>query len=96
MYVIRDVFKAKAGKAKDLVAKFKSCTPVLRGEGIHNIRILTDVTATFWSVVWEFEAESVEDYFRLTERVDDPKVYHIMEGYHDYIVEGHREIFKIE
>lgn len=52
MFVVRDVFKAKAGKSKDLVAKFKSTNPQFMGLGVRNIRILTDVSADFWTLIW--------------------------------------------
>jgi hypothetical protein len=97
MYVVRDVFRAKAGKAKELISKLKSTSPHFLTKGVKNIRVMTDVAATFWTVVWEFEVEEIQDYFDMSTIIDsDVKVYNAMEGYQEYIQEGHREIFRIE
>ena len=55
MYLVRDIFKAKPGKSKQLVEIFKSTSTHLKTSSVKNIRILTDVSATFWTVIWEFE-----------------------------------------
>jgi len=45
MYVVRNVFKAKPGKAKELVAKFKQAERFMQGEGVVKSRILTDTVS---------------------------------------------------
>ena len=47
MYVVRDVFKAKPGKAKELVAIFKKTIPAMESLGIRNMRVLTDSVSTY-------------------------------------------------
>lgn len=97
MYVVRDVFKAKAGKAKQLVGLFKEASKHLLPHGASKIRVLTDVVSDFWTVVWEFEVNEIEDYFKMSRTVDgDMSVYNALEGYKEYVLEGHREILKIE
>ncbi len=97
MYIVRDVFKAKAGKAKELVAVFKAATPHLLTKGAKKIRIMTDVAATYWTVAWEFEVNEISDYYDMSYHIDsDDKIYTIMEGYQEHILEGRREIFRIE
>lgn len=65
--------------------------------GPRNIRVLTDVVAGFWTVIWEFEVEEVSDYLGMNKSVDeDVAVYNALEGYKDHIVDGHREILKVE
>jgi len=97
MNIIRDVFKTKPGKAKDLVKIFKNTNPHIEEIGIRNTRILTDTVAGYWTVVWEFEVDKLGDYFAM---FDNPeiakKVRSTMEGYMDLVEGGHREIFKIE
>ena len=63
MYVVRDVFKAKPGKAKQLVQMFKEAEPYFLTRGISKIRVLTDVVSTYWTVVWEFEVNQINDNF---------------------------------
>ena len=97
MFIVRDVFKAKPGKSKLLVSVFKEASQHMIKHGPKNIRVLTDVVADYWTVIWEFEVEEVDDYFKMNKSIDgDSAVYNSLEGYKEYIVDGHREIFKIE
>ena len=97
MFVVRSIFTCKPGKAKDLVAKFKAATPLLRELGIHNARILSDVSAGFWTVVVESEAESLDDYFgAVRQRAANPELEEAMAGYMELVKGGRREIFRIE
>lgn len=97
MFLVRDIFKAKAGASKLLVAKFKAASPFFMTPGVRNIRVLTDKAATFWTVVWEFEVDEIQDYFDMSSHIDsDSQLYETLEGYQDHVLEGHREIFKIE
>ncbi len=97
MYLVRDVFKAKAGKSKELLAKLKAATPLFQTEGVKGIRLMSDTSTSFWTIVWEFEVEKIEDYFKMSSQIDtDSKIYSKMEGYQEHVLEGHREIFKIE
>ena len=81
MYLVRYIFKAKPGKSKQLVEIFKSTSTHLKTSSVKNIRILTDVSATFWTVIWEFEVEQINDYFEMSIKVDsNANVYDSMEG----------------
>ena len=55
MFLIRDVFKARPGRAKDLVAKLKKALPLMRAPGIHGSRVMTDTVAGDWTVVCRIE-----------------------------------------
>jgi len=97
MYLVRDIFKAKPGKSKQLVEMFRSTSDHLETKGIRNIRVLTDVASTFWTVVWEFEVEEINDYFEMSRNLDsNAEVYDSLEGYKEHVLEGSREIFRIE
>ena len=39
MYLVRDIFNAKPGKAKDLVAKFKALEPYMKEMGMKGMRV---------------------------------------------------------
>ena len=98
MYLIRDVFKAKPGKAKNLVEIFKNVSPVMMKMGAKGTRVMTDVVSDYWTVIWEFEMENMQDYFSSLENRDPEmkaEIARIMEGYMDLVMEGHREIFRI-
>jgi heme-degrading monooxygenase HmoA len=97
MYVVRNIFSCKPGKAKDLVARFKAAEPHLREMGIHNARILSDTAAGFWTVVVESEVESLDDYFdAIRQRPASPELQEAMGDYMDFVTGGRREILRLE
>lgn len=97
MFVIRNVFHCKPGKAKALVEKFKAAAPHLEEMGIRKPTILTDTSADFWTVVLVSETESLDDYFTtVAERMRSEAVQAAMAGYMDLVTGGRREIFKVE
>jgi hypothetical protein len=97
MYLIRDVFTTKPGRAKDLVAKFKEASPHMKALGGHSLRVMTDTVAGYWTVVMETEVEELEAYFaHLRDRTSHPEIEKAMSGYMELVVGGHREIFRIE
>ncbi len=61
-------------------------------------RILTDVTGEpFWTLVLENEARSLNDFLQMEEKVmADDEARQAMSGYHDLVVAGRREIYRIE
>jgi len=97
MYVIRDVFVAKPGKAKALVEKFKGAIPFIDSTRVWGARMLTDTVASYWTVILELEVEELGDYFGMQEeRAADPKWKEAMTGYMDLVEGGHREIYQVE
>lgn len=98
MYLIRDVFKTKPGKAKELVRRFKEAAPHFeKTEGGTNFKIMTDVAATYWTVVLQSEVEDLGKFTsQLRNATASAEVSRIMEGYMDLVREGYREIFLIE
>jgi hypothetical protein len=94
MFIVRDIFKAKPGKAKDLVAKFKAAAPHFQSSGLKNVRVMTDIVADYWTVVLETECEDLAQYFE--NKDNKAKAGEAMKGYMDFVEGGHREIFRIE
>ncbi len=98
MFLVRNVFHAKPGKAKELVAIFKKAAPLLESTGVPKVtRVLTDTVATFWTVVIESEVEDLNAYMDLAGAISKkPEIGEAMKGYMDLVSGGHREIFRIE
>ena len=97
MYLIRDVFRCKPGKAKELIEKFKrTLASMEQDDGFRNPRILVDVVTTYWTVVIEAECDSLAQFENhmatFGSRTD---VREAMSGYMDLVDGGHREIFRI-
>jgi len=95
MHVIRNVFKCKPGKAKDVIEKFKAAHAVLTIEGVRP-RLLVDEVAGFWTVVAEIEVDDLSTFDKvMQERGSNPQVQQAMAGYTDLVESGYREIFRI-
>jgi len=97
MFVVRDVFRTKSGKGKEVSTMFKKGTAFMPTEGVKSRRILSDVVGEYWTIVMETEVEQLESYFDgLNQRPSNPEAEQVMKGYADLIQSGYREIFKVE
>jgi hypothetical protein len=98
MYLTRDVFRTKPGKAKELVKKFKLAAPFMESYGLKKSKIMTDISGEFWTVIIESEIPDLNEFAKDIRGLGKPmpEIEKIMEGYHDLVVSGYREIFLIE
>jgi len=96
MYLVRNVFTAKPGCAKELVKKFKQAAPYMEQQGFSNYKIMTDVVSKYWTVVLESEVESLAIFENQEGFTSKPEVKEIMKDYMTLVEGGYREIFKIE
>jgi hypothetical protein len=98
MYVIREVMQCKPGKVREMVQRFKKLNAIAPRIGLKPTQILTDVTGEpFWTVVGITEVERLEDFFASMEKFfADEEARAVMAGYHDLVVNGRREIYKVE
>jgi len=102
MLLIREVFHCKPGKVRPMVDKFLAMSKLPGSEGMGRMRVMTDFCGErYWTIVSEFEVPSMEAFEEMmkgtgmTEQAAK-EMEKIMEGYHDLIDSGHREIYKIE
>ncbi len=98
MLMIRDIMYCKPGKVRPLVEKFKTMAKLGEQKGWGKMRILTDVSAErFWTIVSEFEVESLEAFMSMGSDVETAKEFEeITKGYHELVDQGRREIYTIE
>jgi len=99
MYVIREIMHCKPGKAGELVKRFKQMQPLMAEVGLKGEqRVMTDMSAErYWTVVSEQTVDTLEQYLDMSRQtMTDPRVQKIMEGYHDFVESGRREIYKVE
>ena len=95
MFVIRNVFKCKPGKAKSVVEKFKAAHALMSDLDL-NDRILVDEVAGFWTVVVEVTVEDLTAFGKaMQERGSRDDIQKAMAGYMDMVKSGYREIFKV-
>ena len=98
MYVIRETMHCKPGKVRPMVEKFKAMSALMEKLGKNGFRILTDVSGPpYWTVVAEVEVENLRDFFEMDDKAFvEAGAGEIMEGYHDLVDRGRREIYKLE
>ena len=95
MYVIRNVFKCKPGKAKAAIEKFRAVHDLMSDIEFER-RILVDEVADFWTVVVEVTVAELSVFEKLMhERSSRSDVQQAMAGYTDLVDGGYREIFRV-
>jgi heme-degrading monooxygenase HmoA len=92
MYVVRDTFRAKPGKANALIEKFTAAAPLLAGAGVKGHRILVDEVADYWTVVLESTVEDLDSYFAFR---NNTAVGEALSGYLDFVEGGGRRIYRV-
>ena len=104
MFVIRDIMYCKPGKVRPMVDKFLAMSKLNEKLGMSKMRVMTDFCAErYWTVASEMEVASLEEFEKMMSGVMDgldPEAMKefetVMEGYHDLVVKGRREIYKLE
>lgn len=98
MYLIREVFQAKPGKAKELVKMLKMAEPHFKiSEGISSMKVMTDIVSNYWTVVLEAETNDIGSFItNLRSATMSDELKEILKGYMDCVNGGSREIFLIE
>ncbi|MFH1764495.1 MAG: hypothetical protein ABIF09_09915 [Gemmatimonadota bacterium] len=78
--------------------KYKPLNAVMVRMGVKPFRLFTDVPGDrFWTLVLETEVESLSAFADMQPSVmADPEAQRAMSGYHDLVVKGRRDIYKIE
>jgi hypothetical protein len=102
MIVIRETMYCKPGKVRPLVEKFLAMGKLMAKSGMGGMRVMTDVsTDRYWTLVAEMEADSLGAFEKMMSgqgmsKADGKKFEKIMEGYHELVESGRREIYKLE
>lgn len=98
MYLVREVVYCKPGKVRDMLGKFKGISALMVKKGMKPFRFYTDVSGEpFWTIIAETEVESLDGFMADMEKgMSDPEAQKIMTGYHDLVVKGNREFYRVE
>lgn len=102
MLVIREVMYCKPGKVRALVDKFLAMNKLSAKAGMPKMRVMTDFCAEqYWTLVAEMEVSSMAEFEKMmagggqnTEAMKEMET--IMKDYHELVVSGRREVYKIE
>ena len=102
MLLIREIMYCKPGKVRPMVEKSLVMAKLMEKLGMGKMRITTDVaTDRYWTAVMEMEVLSLQAFDEMMagkgmSEEDGKQFEKIMEGYHDLVDHGRREIYKIE
>jgi hypothetical protein len=98
MFMSREVLSCKPGKVRTLISKFQALGKVMTEMGFEPFRLYTDVSGEpFWTLVLQHEFESLDAMQEMEGKVmSDKRAQSAMDGYHDLVVSGRREIYKVE
>ncbi len=99
MFLIREIMYCRPGKAGELVKRFKQMEPIMSELGLKGSqRVLTDMSGErYWTVVSEMTVDALDDYLAMSRQtMTDPRMQKIMQGYHEFVESGKREIYKVE
>lgn len=98
MVVGRFVFQAKWGQADQSVEDFKNMAEIMKKAGNNNrVRILTDLSGSFNTVVQELEFESLADWERSrAEMFASPEFEEMQQEKEDPFESGRAEFYTLE
>ena len=102
MLLIREVMYCKPGKVRPLVEKFVAMSKLIEKQGQGKMRVMTDMSAErYWTLVAEMEVPNLKAFEEMINgqgqtEADQKEFENLMKGYHDFVDEGRREIYKIE
>ena len=104
MLLVRELMHCKPGKVRPLVEKFVGMSRLMEKAGQPKMRVMTDFVAErYWTVVSEFEVESLDSFEKMMSGQDGAmdeemmkEMDELMTGYHDLVDFGRREIYRLE
>ena len=102
MLLVREIFHCRPGKVRPMVEKFVAMSSLNEKAGLGKFRIMTDFCGDrYWTVVSEFEVPSMQAFEEMMQgKGMTPELTkefeRLMEGYHDLVDHGRREIYRIE
>ncbi len=102
MFLIREIMYCKPGMVRPLVEKFAAMSKLGEKVGMPRMRIMTDFCAErYWTVVSEMEVADLQSFENMMSspqgsEQDRKKFEEVMQGYHDFVDHGKREIYRIE
>jgi hypothetical protein len=98
MYLLREVCRAERGKAPEMVAAFKILDQWFEQAGYANRRITVDCTGPMDTVVYEWEVESLDQYFAMERGTfvePDEDTRALIDAMNTNARAGHKEIYEV-
>lgn len=99
MYMIRNTWRAQRGKAPAIIEALQMVNQAVTSQaGFANGRIYADMSGPFDTVVWQFEAESLDRFYQVERGVfvnPDADTQRLLDTLNGGTVEGQRQIYEV-
>lgn len=96
MFLVRDVFELKFGKAKDFIALYSANIETMEKQGHILDKMYSNYTGKYYTFVMEHEVESINEYEETLNKSFQDKEYESFYAKLLPLIEtGHREILKV-
>ena len=98
MYMLREVIQAERGKAPEIVAAFEALDQWFEKAGYANRRIYVDYTGPMDTVVYQWEFDSLDQYFameRATFNEPDENTKALIDAMNTHGHSGSKEIYEV-
>src|SRR5262245_6082332 len=99
MYMIRNTWRAQRGKAPAIIEALQMVNQAITSQaGFSNGRIYADMSGPFDTVIWQFEAESLDRFFQVERGVfvnPDADTQRLIDTLNGGTVEGRRDIYEV-
>jgi hypothetical protein len=99
MYMIRGMWRAQRGKAPEIMEALKMVNQAITAqEGFSHGKIYADMSGPFDTVIWQFEAESLDRFYQTERGVfvnPDADTQRLIDTLNGHTVEGKREIYEV-
>jgi hypothetical protein len=98
MYMMREVFQAQRGKASEIVAGFKALDMAFEEAGYKNRRIYVDCTGPMDTVVYQWEVDSIDQYFTMERGYfvnPDADTQALIDALNSNAKSGYKEIYEV-
>src|SRR5688500_12713764 len=102
MLLIREIMYCKPSKVRAMVDKSLAMAKINEEIGMGKMRVMTDFCGeSYWTIVSEFEVPSMQAFEEMMKGVGieteiEKRYATLMDGYHDLVDYGRREVYKIE
>ena len=102
MLLIREVMYCKPGKVRPLKEKFLAMAKLSTRLGMPKMRVMTDFCAErYWTLVSEMEVPNMTEFEKMMQgggqdAAAAKEFETLMQGYHELVEYGRREIYTIE
>lgn len=96
MIVVRNTFQLKFGKAREAVALWRKGKPLIEKGSKAKVRLLTDITGQFYTMVLEMEFKSLAAYEGGHQSTAASAAWRgWYKKFSNLVESGHREIFQV-